>query len=757
MAPTRMQSVALLAAVGVPAVLAQDRPTHEEWKNATAEKDAEAAAAAAKESKMAAVNKVISLLDGLKDKVAKEGEKEAWTYNKFACFCKDTTSEKSDAIQKGTDEQTSLSSNIEALASERDQLDKDIEGFLSDIETAEKAIKDAQETRAEEAKEYEKNAADLESAKTALMGAIQAVKASQNPSLVQLHSIKNSVQQAIFMADALGMNKEHVQKVASFFLQQAPDVPMEDYKFHSGGIIETLEGLLKDFRKSKNELDEEEVRTNHEFETNVMDQTHIVEQKNRALEKAKSSKANKQSQIGELSSQRTTVAATVLDDQKYLAELHTMCADKAATWDQRTKVRADELSAITSALAIVKSQVGEKTSAATMRLAQQGVAVRLAHANAKNEQAMEAAEADAEAAEAGATSFLQQAMQENRKFLAPVKKVANELSAAQREALAAVLRKQGANLKSTLLTSLVSHAMEDPFAKVKTLIEELITRLQSESAAEAEQKAWCDKSTSEAKTKRDAAAESIAELNGQMAEQEAVRDKLQTEVDVLKKEIDDLKSKQAEATSLRETEKSENEATVTQATEGKEAVESAITILKEFYEGAAKEEVKPALVQKGPGEDAPDAGFDGGEAYKGAAGTAEGVIGMLDVIKSDFERTVAETEKEEAKAEEDHQVFMADTDKSIEEKSVAEEQKNTQLSDTETALEEAETSLKSHSETLNNAIKELLELKPTCIDTGMGYDDRVARREEEIAALREGLCILTNFDQYAPNSAVKSC
>merc|ERR1719183_2407815 len=86
--------------------LGQDRPSKEEYKQGKKDAAASKADAAANEAKMAAVNKVTQLLEDLTKQVLAEGEKEVLTYNKFACFCKDTTNEKTDAIQKGTDEQT---------------------------------------------------------------------------------------------------------------------------------------------------------------------------------------------------------------------------------------------------------------------------------------------------------------------------------------------------------------------------------------------------------------------------------------------------------------------------------------------------------------------------------------------------------------------------------------------------------------------------------------------------------------------------
>merc|ERR1719487_780949 len=146
-----------------------------------------------------------------------------------------------------------------------------------------------------------------------------------------------------------------------------------------------------------------------------------------------------------------------------------------------------------------------------------------------------------------------------------------------------VLREQGAQLKSTLLTSLVSHVAEDPFAKIKVLIQELIERLLKEAANEANQKGWCDKATKDATQKRDYAAVQVSELNGEMATLEALRDKLTEEISVLDTEIEELKTKRAEAEDLRAEEKAENAHTVEEATAGLEAVNMAKDILEKFY------------------------------------------------------------------------------------------------------------------------------------------------------------------------------
>jgi len=45
---------------------------------------------------------------------------------------------------------------------------------------------------------------------------------------------------------------------------------------------------------------------------------------------------------------------------------------------------------------------------------------------------------------------------------------------------------------------------------------------------------------------------------------------------------------------------------------------------------------------------------------------------------------------------------------------------------------------------LGDAVKMIETLKPTCLDAGgMNFKDRTAKRNEEVAALRGALCILT--------------
>jgi len=706
---------------------------------------------------MAAVNKVITMLEDLSAQVLAEGEKEAAGYNKFACFCKDTTQEKSDAITKGEDDKSDLTARIESLNEKRDDLDEKIEQLTDDIATAEKELAEATADRHATLAVFEKNAADLEGALAAIDGAIDVLKSSKKPALVQLQSIAKTVETATLLADALGLKSASKAQGFVALLQQNPEVEMEDYKFHSNSVIETLEGLKKDFRSTKNDVDQDEVKSVAEFDALKQEKLDHIKAKNLELDEARSSKEKTTSAISMATEELTTVSADLLDDKQYLSELAQLCEARAKTWDARSRVRADELSALTSATTIIKSGVAENTSANAVRFAQQGVRVKMASQNAQNPAIMEEFEAEAEAAEGSSPSFLQKRMVKAKSLLSALSRHTSSDPNIAKNMVSELLHAQGTKLHSTLLIGLANQIKADPFAKVKKLIQDLIERLLQEAADEANQKGWCDKATADAEQKRTYAVEKVAELNAQSAELEATVAKLNEELEVLNVEIPDLEQKQEDATSMRKEEHADNQATVMEAEAGLEAVNEAIDILDKFYKTAAKEKVDLGLVQKGPLDDAPDSGFDNGEAYTGAGGESGGILGMLDVIKSDFERTISATNKAEASNEKEYQKFMTESSKSLVEKNMAHEMKTSQKDDAITELESADEDLRAQTDILKVAIRELLELKPTCVDTGMTYEERVARREDEIESLKKALCVLNAQEEFGPEGGGADC
>merc|ERR1719235_2355736 len=118
------------------------------------------------------------------------------------------------------------------------------------------------------------------------------------------------------------------------------------------------------------------------------------------------------------------------------------------------------------------------------------------------------------------------------------------------------------------------------------------------------------------------------------------------------------------------------------------------------------------------------------------------VFSLLEVLASDFDRTLRKTEEAEHQAHRDfvdyEQTAKASIAGKTTKKELDEADHKTTLTDIETGMDDMQTAV----DLLDAALQTLEELKPTCIDTGMSYAERVAKREDEIEALKKALVIL---------------
>jgi len=696
----------------------------------------EAIAAASME--VSPIEKVLVMLKDLQTEVITEGRAEAKTYDKFACFCKDVSGEKSDAITTGQDEQDSLMADISKLTSHREDLDTKMKELEEEIVAIDKEVKGAMEERHKEKLEYDKNALDLEGAISACANAIAALKAARPASLVETKAALKTIQKVALLADAFGVRSTPQTKMSLSAVVAGlhqPEVPMQNYDFQSGEVIELLEKLLEDFKDEKADLDEDEVKKVAGHDGLIQEKTSLKKSKQREYDDAKADKASTTESITQKSGDLSTISATLLDDQEYLKDLHAKCEDKSKTWDSRTEGRTNELGAISQAIKIIADLTSEKESFLAVMA---DVKMQQKHGSlVQNSQSGSITHSELGVVD-NFVGFLQ--LGKPRKLLAVLSHKSEVAEKANmevtRQQLVSLLRSKAKELRSGLLTRLADKVQSDPFAKVKTLIQELIDRLIQEAKDEASHKGWCDENMGKAKRTRSEKADDISKLNSKLASAEALRDKLSQQVDMLEKEIEELKDELEKQKKAREEEKEENEATIKEAEEAKDAVGEAIKVLKDYYDGQAK----GSLMQLHKGPEIPDAGFDGD--YKGKTGKAGGIIGMLEVIQSDFQRTITTTEEAETQASQDFMEFERTTENSLETKKTAKEEKSTELDRVEKNIEDDKDGIKAAQKSLDAALEELQELHKACIDTGMTAEERAAAREEELAALKEALCIL---------------
>merc|ERR1719301_457341 len=298
-------------------------------------------------------------------------------------------------------------------------------------------------------------------------------------------------------------------------------------------------------------------------------------------------------------------------DKKYLAELTATCEQKASDFESRQQLRAEELEAIEKAIEILSSGAVAGNSEKHLSLLQAFKHASLAQLRAEGRSPLQ-------------------------------------------ERVAQYLQDQARQLNSRVLSALAVRVASDPFRKVKKMIKDLIVRLMEEANEEAEHKGWCDTELATNEQTRKEKTMAVETLHAEIDELEASVAKLTEEIAELTKAVAELDAAMAKATEIRAAEKEKNTETIKDAQDAQTAVAQALVILKEFYAKAAE---ATALVQQ---KQEPPAIFD--SPYKGMQAENGGVVGMLEVIESDFARLESETKAAEATAQKEYDEFMTDSE-----------------------------------------------------------------------------------------------
>jgi len=492
------------------------------------------------------------------------------------------------------------------------------------------------------------------------------------------------------------------KRVLNSFLQQDPSdeglavsaPEAEGYEFQSQGVIDMLEKLLDKFVSERTTLEKEEMNSVHAYKMLMQDLGAQIEQATQDRTEKAETKSKKLQAKADAEGDLKDTTSTRDADQKFLSDLVATCEQKASDFGSRQQLRAEEIVAIEKAIEIISSGAVAGNADKHLPTLVQG------------------APAFAQLRESEATD------RQNR--------------------VAEYLRARATELNSRVLGAIAEKSASDPFGKVKKMIKDLIVRLMEEANEEADHKGWCDTKLSTNEQTRKEKTEAVETLHAEIDQLEASIAKLTEDITELAKAVAELDAAMAKATTLRQEEKVTNKATIKDSKEAQTAVAQALTVLREFYEKAGE---ATALLQQQP--ESPEI-FD--KPYKGMQAENGGVVGMLEVIQSDFARLESDTKASEASAQKEYDEFMTDAKVDKEKKSTDIEHKTAKKQDETQALTVKNEDLEGTQKELDAALAYFDKLKPSCVDAGVSYDDRVSRRKEEIESLQEALRILNGED-----------
>jgi len=440
------------------------------------------------------------------------------------------------------------------------------------------------------------------------------------------------------------------------------------YESQSGGIVDVIQDLLEKAEDQLATIRKTEQTNQHNF--NMLEQSLKDEIKfgNKDLDEAKKGIAASGEKKSTAEGDFVVTKKDLAEDISAKATLHHDCMTKTTNFAAETKSRGEELKALAAAKKIIK----EATSFAQV-------------------------------------SFVQ------------VSELSTSSDLAKYEVVRFV-RDLARKQHSTVLAQLASHmssAMHssDPFGKVKSLITDMVAKLEKQADADATEKAYCDKELRESSEKKADKTAEIEQMTTRIDQAAAKSAKLKEEVATLESELSKLAKSQAEMDKLRGEEKAAYAESKAALEKGLAGIQAALKVLNEYY---AKED----------------------KAHEAADGASSGIVSLLEVIEADFTKGLAEvnTDEELAVAEYEKETKENEIEKTTKDQDVAYKGKEAKELDKYAA--ELKSDRAGVQDEFDAVAEYLSKLEQRCIAKAETYADRAARRAAEIAGLKEALQIL---------------
>merc|ERR1719451_122706 len=656
------------------------------------------------------LGKGFELMSALEAKIIKEGEAEAKAFKEFFEWCDSASQNLNNEIKTGKKNQEKLTAKISELTSDIQVADSKIEELSAAISTNDAELKDATAIRDKEHADFVASEKELVETVDTLDRAISIISTemAKNPAAlaqIDTSSMDSLVKSLGVVVDAAGLTSHDQQKLVA--LVQAQDSDSEagapaaaTYKSQSGGIVDVLEDLkekaeaeLADARRAESNAKHNYEMMKQSLEDQIAADTKDMNEEKAGKEAAAEGKATAEGDLA-------TTVKELKGAETELQTANTDCMTTAADHEATVAARTEELKVIATAEKILK----ESTSGAvdqTYSLLQV----------------------------ATGSQMKTRADLANSEVITLVKKLAKEHHSAALAQLAsriAVVARYG------------SRDGADPFAKVKGLITDMITKFEKEAEAEATEKAYCDEQMAKTEAKKSELEGVISKLSNHIDRNAARSASLKEEVVALEAELAALAKSQSEMDKIRSEEKANFDVAKAELTQGLTGVRKALGVLRDYYGGAA------ALVQ----EDQPAAP----QQHSKASGAGGSIINILEVCESDFANNLAKEETEEADS-------AADYEKTTQENKVTKttkEQDAKYKAQEATALDKEITELSGDRDTSNTELSAVLEyygkIKERCIAKPETYEERKARREAEITGLKEALSILENEAAFTQRS-----
>jgi len=637
-----------------------------------------AAAAPVSAEQASPIEKIMEMISDLQGKVIGEGQDAQKAYDEYAEWCEDRSKALGFEIKTGTSEVAELKATIEQETSAAAELSAKIEDLSNDIQKDEADLSAATKIRATEEADFQAEEKELTTVISMLERATGILAKEMGGASMLQLKDATSVTDALKVMVQASVLSSADASQLTALVQTEQDSSDSEMGSPAAAVYESKSGGIVATLEGLTEKAEGQLDKARKTESTSLQNFQML----------------KQSLTDEIKFAEKDMAKA----KKNLAESQEKKSGATGDLDVTSKDLAEDV-ATKGTLHQDCMNAAEEFELATKSRGEELNALATAKKVIK--------EATGGAA-AQSYSFLQMSSGEDLAKTEAVRAVRDLARKSKSPALAQLASRMSSAIK-------LGGGSADVFGKVKGLISDMIATLESEAEEDATQKAYCDKEMSEATAKKDDLTAESDKLSTKIAQDKAASAKLKEQVATLQEELAGMAKAKAEADQIRATENADFKKNSAEMQQGITGVQTALKVLKDYY----------AKSQEGS-----------------AQGAGGGIIGLLEVCESDFTKGLTEMTAEEETAAAEYKAYVKEDEIANVKKSQDAKYKAKEAAGLDKNVADLSGDLSTVSDELGAVVSGLDKLKEMCVAKAEPYAERKARRESEIAGLKDALQIL---------------
>jgi len=659
----------------------------------------------------------------METQVKEEGKKEEELFEKFQCYCKNGAGDLKASVEAAENKIGADSASLDEAEAQADQLEKDLAKHKANRADAKDASAKATALRKKEAATFAKDSSDLKTNIAALGNAITALeKGAAGGSFLQSQTASRLRQLTVDM----DMSEVDRDALTAFLSQREGYVPQ------SGEITGILKQMKDTMVKDLADITATEEQAIKDYDALMAAKAKEIATNQRAIETKTERLGQTNVDIVNLKEELDDTGKALRADKQFLANLGSSCDEKAKEWEERSKMRNEELAAL----------------AETIRLLNDDDALDLFKKTLPSPSLIQV--------QLSATSMQQKALK--------------------------MLKAAGVRKDPRLdLVMLALTGKAKNFDKVLKMIDDMVALLGKEQTDDDDKKAYCEAELDKAEDEKKALDNTLADLDKSIATENDNIKRLGEEIAALIAGIKALDKEVTDATANRKAENAEYKATMAADGAAKELIGLAKNRMNQFYNPdlytpppkieLSREqriavnmgsEAAPTVAPSGiagtgityfaqvsahnSDKVAPPPPPETWGAYQKKGGEHNGVLAMLDLLVADLDKEMQTMKVDEKNAQSEYETFMSDSQAKRAGDSKAVADKEGMKADSEARVEKLAAEHKATTKEAYNTATTIKDLHLECDWLLSSFDARKEARAGEVDSLKKAKAVLSGAD-----------